>query len=189
MAGALLAHSAFGSPAAGRSDRRSRRSSSAWVRMTASESLQKIAGEGGGADEIGAGGVAEHVGQILNALLHQLPPDGGGMGPDSSERTKRWATSFSRAARSTRCRCPRGEGIGVHHDPGGGLPAWSLGGQGGAVPLKATRRFSMHNQGAGYAGDLIKAQVGLVLGAVRLGIEKQVGAALASCTSTRWLTI
>ena len=42
--------------------------------------LQKIAGEGGGADEIGAGGVAEHVGQILNALLHQLPPDGGGDG-------------------------------------------------------------------------------------------------------------
>lgn len=72
---------------------------------------------------------------------------------------------------------PQGEGIGVHHDPGGGLPRLGPGGQGGAVPLKAAPPVLHEHQGAGYAGDLIKAQVGQVLGAVRLGIEKQVGAA------------
>ena len=72
---------------------------------------------------------------------------------------------------------PQGEGVGVHHHAGGGLPLLGLWGQGCAVPVKAAPPVLHEHQGAGHADDLIKAQVGQVLGAVRLGIEEQVGAA------------
>jgi len=71
------------------------------------------------------------------------------MGPASSERTKRWTTSFSRAARSTRCRCPRVKGLAFITTPAVDCPSWGFGDRDAQYRSKPPRRFSMNTREPG----------------------------------------
>ena len=71
----------------------------------------------------------------------------------------------------------QGEGVGVHHDGGGGLFGAALG-QPGAEAGKAVFSVLQEGEGVFHSGDLIKSQVLKELGGTDFRVHEQVGAPL-----------
>ena len=137
---------------------------------------QKIAGEGGGGDDIRPGVVQDHVGKIGDALPHQPFAYGEGDRPRLlAEQEEVQRVVFRRRALDQTAVAQR-EGVGVHHD-GGAFPLPPGLFQALEITGKAVAPVFHEDQLALDAGDLVKAQVAEDPVVLRLGVEENMAVA------------
>ena len=135
--------------------------------------LQKIAGEGGAADDVGAGIVEHHIWNVGNACLYQFLPHGKGhqgcvLAED--EQVENIAIPGGCLHKILMAQC---EGIGVHDERGGNTRSFCFF-QMIQIVWKAAFSVLHEHQCAVHPGNLIKAQTAKKLGRIYLGVQEQV---------------
>ena len=135
--------------------------------------LQKIAGEGGAADDVGAGIVEHHVGDMGNAVTHQLFPHGEGHQGcvlTEDEQVENIAPPGGSLHQILMAQC---EGIGIHDERGGNARSFCFF-QILQIVWKAAFSVLHEHQCAVHPGNLIKAQTAKKFGRIYLGVQEQV---------------
>ena len=121
--------------------------------------FQEIAGEGGAADDVSVGVVADYVGQIGHSFHNQLLADPEGNWACLLAENKQMQHIVFLGGLLHQMPVAQGEGIGIHHHSGNPIPFPAGFGQPGAVVGKAAATVFHEHQLFRNPGNFIKAKI------------------------------